>query len=292
MKKPFYYCTLGILNALLCLLPSLQACKTDVAIPPQTTERTLYYSPSARSVETDEQLAPAPTISDFWAVDDVDISILDKTKKHVAFTFDDAPTKNLPELTQVFLDFNQSNPDCIASATIFFNGVNLNEYTLRYLKQAYEAGLELGNHTYSHCDLRTLASFEIEKEISLVDEFLEKIDGKPLHLLRAPYGAVNDKVRALVKTPILDWSVDTLDWTGISAEEICQKTLDGLEQGAIVLFHDGTKNTAQAIRTLLPILKEKNYQVVSVSQLSKIHTCPLRNGGQYTRARPNKNKQS
>ncbi len=290
MKKSFYYCTLGIINTLLCLLPTFQACKTETSVTPLTTERTLYYTPSSHSVEIDEKLAPAPTLSEFWAVDDVDISMLDKNKKHVAFTFDDAPTRHLPELIQVFLDFNKNNPDCIASATIFYNGVNLNEYTLPYLKNAYKSGLELGNHTYSHCDLRTLASFELEREISLVDEFLERIDGKPLHLLRAPYGAVDDKVRSVARTPILDWSVDTLDWTGISAEEICQRTLDGLERGGIVLFHDGADNTVQAIRTLLPILKEKNYQVVSVSQLSKIHTCPLKNGGLYTRARPNKSK--
>ena len=288
MKKPFYQCTLGILNALLILTPILHACKAQASAIPQTSERTLYYTPSVRNVENDEKLVPAPTEHEFWSTEDVDISKLDTTKKHVAFTFDDAPTKHLPELTQIFLDFNKNNPDCVASATIFFNGVNLNEYTLPYLQTVHEAGLELGNHTYSHCDLRTLATFELEREISLVDEFLEKIDGKPLHLLRAPYGAVDDKVRAVAKTPILDWSVDTLDWTGITADEICKKTLDGLEEGGIVLFHDGTNNTLQAIKMLLPILKENNYQVVSVSQLSKIHTCPLRIGGLYTRARPKK----
>ena len=286
MKKPFYQCTLTILNALLYLSPTLCACKTHTSAPQLTAERTIYYAPSA--LEKDKTLVPTPTIAEFWPTEDVDISMLDKSKKHVAFTFDDAPTRHLPELTNVFLEFNKNNPDCAASATIFYNGVNLNDYTLPYIKRAYEAGLELGNHTYSHCDLRTLAPFELEKEISLVDEFLEKIDGKRLHLLRAPYGAVDDKVRALAKTPILDWSVDTLDWTGIDAKEICERTISGLEEGGIVLFHDGTKNTVQAIEILLPLLKEKNYQVVSVSQLSKLHTCPLRIGGLYTRARSNK----
>lgn len=287
MKKPFYQCMLGILNALLCLSPTFCACKSQTNFAPPTTERTLYYTSSSRDIQL-QNPAPAPTLSEFWSVEDVDISKLDKNKKHVAFTFDDAPTRHLPELMQVFLDFNDKNPDCVASATIFFNGVNLNEYTLPYLQKAHEIGFELGNHTYSHCDLRKLAPFELDREISLVDEFLEKIDGKPLHLLRAPYGAVDDKVRTAAKTPILDWSIDTLDWTGIGADEICQKTLDGLERGAIALFHDGAPNTVQAIQMLLPILKEKNYQVVNVSQLSKVHTCPLRTGGLYTRARPNK----
>ena len=288
MKKSFYYCMLTILNTLLCFFPILQACKAQESDLLKTFERTLYYTPPLHSVKTDEKLTPAPPVSEIWPVDGVDISKLDKSKKHVAFTFDDAPTKGLPELTKAFLDFNKNNPDCVASATIFFNGVNLNKYTLPYLTHAYEAGLELGNHTYSHCDLRTLSTSELEKEISLVDEFLEQIDGKSFHLLRAPYGAINENVRSASKTPILDWSVDTLDWTGISAEEICKRTLDGLEQGAIVLFHDGTNNTVQAIQMLLPLLKEKNYQVVSVSQLSKIHNCPLKKGGLYTRARAKK----
>ena len=114
MKKPFYQCTLTIVNALLCLSPTLYSCKTQTSEPKPMSERTIYYAPSA--LEKDETLVPTPSLSEFWPTEDVDISMLDKSKKHVAFTFDDAPTRHLPELTNVFLEFNKNNPDCVASA--------------------------------------------------------------------------------------------------------------------------------------------------------------------------------
>ena len=287
MRKLLYQCTLIILNSLLLTSPCLFACKiveSETNIP--IREKTSYYTPLPTQ-STPNSSVTKPT-SDIWDIENEDISSLNPTKKYIAFTFDDAPTIHLPKLVEVFSSFNKNNPDCIATATIFFNGVNLNEYTLSYLKNAYDCGLEVANHTYSHCDLRTLSPMELSKEIDLVDAFLEKIDGKPRHLLRAPYGAVSDSFKEIAEVPILDWSVDTLDWTGTSAEVICEKVLNGLEQGGIVLFHDGATNTIEAVTRLLPLLKEEGYQVVSISKLSKAHTCPLRTGGLYTRVRPKK----
>ena len=287
MRKLLYQYILILLNSLLFVSPCLYGCKTSDpknALP--LRENTSYYSlPTPAPNENPIAIQPATKI---WDVENEDVSLLNPTKKYIAFTFDDAPTIHLPELVSVFSSFNQNNPDCIASATIFYNGVNLNEYTLPYLQSAYDCGLELANHTYSHCDLRKLTLTELCKEIDLVDVFLQKIDGKPRHLLRAPYGAVSDDFREVANVPILDWSVDTLDWTGNSTEEICEKVINGLEAGGIVLFHDGAPHTLEAVTKLLPLLKEKDYQVVSVSKLSKAHTCPLRTGGLYTRARPKK----
>lgn len=285
MRKLLYQFTLIALNSLLIFPQFFCACKTEET--PKTAlmrENTTYYSLPTLPKAKEENTAA----SEFWSVENEDVSLLNPTKKYLSFTFDDAPTINLPTLVEAFSDFNKNNPDCVASATVFYNGINLNEYTLPYIQSAYEAGLELGNHTYSHCDLRKLSKEELAVEIDLVDEFLQKIDGKPRHLLRAPYGAVSDDFRAIAQTPILDWSVDTLDWTHNSADEICEKVLNGLQSGAIVLFHDGSYHTVEAVQRLLPLLKEKGYQVVSVSKLSKIHTCPLRIGGLYTRARPKK----
>ena len=287
MKRLLYQFTLITLNGLLFISPCLYGCKTATITPTVPVRENISYYPLPK-IERKEDSNTTVTTQKAWDVSNEDVSQLNPSKKYIAFTFDDAPTPKLPKLVEVFSSFNEENPDCIASATIFYNGVNLNQYTLPYLQSAYEHGLELGNHTYTHCDLRKLSANEITKEIDLVDQFLQKIDGKPRHLLRAPYGAVNDDFRKIANAPILDWSVDTLDWTENSVDDICNKTLNGLEQGGIVLFHEGAKNTLESVRRLLPILKERGFQVVSVSKLSKAHTCPLRIGGLYTRARPKK----
>ena len=104
-------------------------------------------------------------------------------------------------------------------------------------------------------------------------------------MLRAPYGLLNDEVKVAAKAPIIDWSIDTLDWQKIPAQEICKKVYAGLENGAIVLMHDGFENTVEAVKILLPELKRLGYQVTSVSQLAKVHSCSLKTGSVYTRAR-------
>lgn len=254
--------------------------KADV-LPPKP-HRELTPAPSLKEEQTP---TPAPTLSDFWTTEDVDVSALNPEKKYVAFTFDDSPRKTLEKLVNVFLDFNVQNPDCQASATIFYNGIAVDERSFPIMQTAFATGLEVANHTFSHFRLPDLTEEELIREIDSMDEILQKIDGKPRHLLRAPYGAIDDKVRKVAKAPILDWSVDTLDWTGISAQEIYDSVLDGLESGGIVLMHDGFENTVEAVKRLLPELKARGYQVTSVSQLSRAHERPLKVGSVYTRAR-------
>ena len=146
-------------------------------------------------------------------------------------------------------------------------------------------GFELGNHTHSHFDLTSLSELELNEEIDATDRILEKIDGKSRHLLRAPFGKINEEVKEVSSVPLIDWTIDTLDWTGIPEEDIFEKVFANKQDGHIVLMHDGNQATVDALKRLLPVLKEEGYQVVSVSQLAKAHGCVLKRGKVYIRAR-------
>ena len=226
---------------------------------------------------------PEPT--DIWDVSNVDVSKIDFSRKFIAFTFDDAPSRTMENIFAVYADFNDKNPDCPASATVFFNGKLIDTQSEHLLYAACALGFELGNHTYSHADLTKLNKERVLLEIERTDELLKKADGKPYHLLRTPFGATNDEVKACSKTPLIDWTIDTLDWTGVSADEIVESVFSRRFPGAIVLMHDGYENTVTALKTLLPVLKADGYQIVNVSQLSKLHKCPLKRGKVYIRAR-------
>ena len=226
-----------------------------------------------------------PTTDGTWDVSDVDVSQIDPTKKLIAFTFDDAPSGGLEQLVGAFAHYNAENPDCPAYATLFCNGVYVNEFTLPALQTAYLLSFELGNHTHSHKDLTALTTDELQREIDLTDALLERLDGKPFHLLRAPYGKIDERFKRIANAPIFDWYVDTLDWTGRSVDEIYDSVFSQKSDGAVVLFHDGYENTVAAVKRLLPDLKGAGYQVVGVSQMAKAHNLTLKNGGVYTRAR-------
>ncbi|MBQ7879844.1 MAG: polysaccharide deacetylase family protein, partial [Clostridia bacterium] len=150
---------------------------------------------------------------------------------------------------------------------------------------AHALKMEFGNHTFSHPNLQTLSEPDIQSEIDRVDELLQKVDGKPRHLFRAPFGRIDERVKQAVQTPVIDWTIDTLDWTGLDAQTIYDTVWTQKFAGAIVLMHDGYENTVEALKRLLPDLYAAGYQVASVSAMAKAHACPLRRGSVYIRAR-------
>ena len=89
-------------------------------------------------------------------------------------------------------------------------------------------------------------------------------------LFRCPYGEYDDHVieavRALGMEPI-QWSVDSLDWKGLSAAEITQRVLQNIQPGSIVLFHNAAKHTPEALPGILKELQAQGYRIVPVSEL-------------------------
>ena len=231
------------------------------------------------------ELPDPPVNPNVWDVSDVDISKIDPNRKLIAFTFDDAPARHLENIMAVYADFNENHPDCVASATLFINGYLCDAQSPTLLTAALTLGFELGNHTYSHADLTTLSPAETAAEIDRVDDYLFAIDGKRRHLFRPPYGKITDEQKNAAETPIISWTIDTVDWTGVEEEKIYQTVMQNKFTGALVLMHDGHGHPVQALTRLLLDLKAAGYQVVSVSQMSKVHACPLYKGKEYIRAR-------
>lgn len=99
---------------------------------------------------------------------------------------------------------------------------------------------------------------------------IEELTGEAGTLFRSPYGDYNDTVLAVAHDmglEVIQWSVDSLDWQGITASEIIQRVTDRVSPGSIVLFHNNGDHTAEALQTLLPQLLEDGYEIVPVSEL-------------------------
>ena len=237
-------------------------------------------STSLESVPTSD-----PEVPDVWDVSNVHTQAIDPQRKLIAFTFDDAPAKTMESIFAVFASYNETHPSCPAFATVFFNGKLFDSQTPHLLATACALGFELGNHTHSHYDLTTLDKATLQAEIDNTDALLQAADGKPRHLLRAPFGKVNELVKTTATAPLIDWTIDTLDWTGVSEDEIFRTVYENKFSGAIVLMHDGYPHTIGALKRLLPALYEDGYQVVGVSQLAKMHHCTFKKGKVYIRAR-------
>lgn len=136
------------------------------------------------------------------------------------------------------------------------------------VKRMKKLGCELGNHTYDHKDLATLSSDEISSEIARVDEQLVNLTGEGASVVRPPYGSVNDTVKSTVGTPMILWSIDTLDWKTQDVESTVEEVMNNVKDGSIILMHDIFSTSVDAAEILIPQLIEEGYQLVTVHELA------------------------
>ncbi len=92
-------------------------------------------------------------------------------------------------------------------------------------------------------------------------------------VFRPPGGIMNDDILRVCRTlgySVVLWSVDTRDWSGRSAAEIESEILGHVTDGAVILMHDGVRGqTAEALRAVIPELRRRGYEFVTVSELIK-----------------------
>ncbi len=111
-------------------------------------------------------------------------------KKQVAITFDSAwDDSDLDDILKTLKDY-----DC--KATFFVVGDFIDKYPDR-IKQMYENGNEIANHSNTHPHTNSLSRDEMIKEMDDCDAKIKGITGQSDVLFRAPYGEYND---LLVKT--------------------------------------------------------------------------------------------
>lgn len=132
------------------------------------------------------------------------------------------------------------------------------------------AGQEIGSHANTHRDLDTLSEEEILQEIASSCQNIEAACGVRPVLLRPPSGSYNDAVIQCIHRagciPI-QWNLDTLDWQGLSAEEIAARVSRQLQPGSILLLHAGAEYSAEALPLILQTARQIGYQLVPVGEL-------------------------
>lgn len=93
----------------------------------------------------------------------------------------------LLQTTQTLLDLFEKHK---VKATFFVLGY-LAEKFPELIKNIYDKGHEIGSHSYSHPDLRTITKEQFEEDLVKSLKILEKITGEPTLGFRAPYFSVN-----------------------------------------------------------------------------------------------------
>lgn len=155
--------------------------------------------------------------------------------------------------------------------TFFMTGGWVSTYP-DMVKEIYNRGHDLGNHSENHKEMSKLGASEQKKEITLVDDKIKELTGYDCFLFRPPYGDYNslliNTVYGCNHYPV-QWDVDSLDWKDYGVDSIIKTVTrhKALGNGSIILMHNGAKFTAEALDTVLTSLEEQEYEIVPISQL-------------------------
>ena len=131
-------------------------------------------------------------------------------------------------------------------------------------------GTKYGSHSDTHPHVNNLSYEKNIEEIEKSNDKIEKIIGKRTNLYRAPYGEYNNTVIKVATDKgyyTIQWSLDTLDYTGLTGDEMWARLEKKLSTGDIILSHNGTKHTADSLDMLLKNIKQKGFEIVPVSEL-------------------------
>ena len=247
---------------------------TDTA-PAEATAPTIPDSEASFAAFSSMAVAtPATTAYDFGESTGPSqlISSVQIDDKVVALTFDDGHADiNLSDILANLKSLG-------VKATFFMNG----DADPALLKQIVDDGHQLANHSYSHGYSTSLTPDALANDVNLMENYIQDSTGtSSVPFFRAPYGDVNasvlDTVGGLGYQYTIGWSIDTLDWTGISDVAVSNAVVNDIHPGAIVLMHAsvGAANTPESLWYSIPALQNAGYSFATVSDL-------LSMGGYYS----------
>lgn len=196
-------------------------------------------------------------------------------EKLLALTFDDGPSAAYtPQILNILREKG-------IKATFFVVGANA-ALEGSILRDIYNDGHDIGNHTFTHPNLSAIGTTQLDLELNATQRVLEAKLGVGTRLFRPPFNkdaepATRDEARALISAAALGYisiglKIDPLDWERPGADAIVQRTIDYAEtlRGNIVLLHDAggdRQQTVEALPEIIDRLTEKGYRFVALHEL-------------------------
>lgn len=199
------------------------------------------------------------------ATKELPIYSVETDKKQVALSFDAAwGNEDTKSILDTLKKYN-------IHVTFFMTGGWVENYP-DDVKAIYKAGHDLGNHSENHKNMSQLSADDIKQELTLVTDKVEQLTGYKMELFRPPYGDYDNHVITNVRDCgyyCIQWDVDSLDWKNYGVDNIINTVLNhkNLQNGSIILMHNGAKYTALALPKVIEGLLAKGYEIVPISKL-------------------------
>ncbi|MEU5990484.1 polysaccharide deacetylase family protein [Spirillospora sp. NPDC047418] len=193
---------------------------------------------------------------------------------YVGLTYDDGPTSGF---TSTLLSTLQQNG---VRATLFNIGQNA-QNNPALVNAEKNAGMWIGNHSWTHPHLTQMSQSQMLSELQRTQQAIQQTTGTAPKLFRPPYGETNATLRAVEQqlglTEVI-WDVDSQDWNGASTAQIVQRA-GQLQNGQVILMHDGYATTIQAIPQIVANLRSRNLCPGMISPSTGRAVAPDGSGG-------------
>lgn len=196
----------------------------------------------------------------------------------IALTFDDGPNTTItPQVLDLLEEYG-------AVGTFFLIAQNITPESAVMVRRAQAMGCEIENHSLTHQFMNRMTAEEIRAEVQACTEQIVTVTGRAPRFFRPPFIAVSKALYDNVDLAFIcgagceDWVPD------VTAEERSRRVLENAEDGQIVLLHDMQRNqaTVDALRTILPELKKRGYEFLTVAQLFDSKGVTPRHGWLYS----------
>lgn len=154
-------------------------------------------------------------------------------------------------------------------ATFFTVGDWVKKYP-EAVKALSEAGMEIGNHSYSHAHVNQMSYEQNIEDMKKCNALIAEITEEPVKYYRGPYGEYNNTVIQAARAcqmEVIQWDVDTLDYKGLTADEMCERIKKKIRNGSIILMHNDTRHTAEGLQQIIDTIRGEGYEVIPLNEL-------------------------
>jgi peptidoglycan/xylan/chitin deacetylase (PgdA/CDA1 family) len=185
---------------------------------------------------------------------------LNKSNNMLLLTFDDGPHAHItPQILNLLEKFE-------VRAIFFVIGEFVRKYP-ELLLEIKKRGHIIGNHTYGHPNFRIRSYSEYMTELIKTQNLIQELTGEKPKYFRPPMGVISFKgifAAKKMKMKIVLWSCEGGEW-GLyeqnDAKTIAKRLLRTVNYSDIILLHDNNLKVVEILNKILPMLKQKNYNM-------------------------------
>ena len=135
------------------------------------------------------------------------------------------------------------------------------------VRRMVEEGHLIGNHTYSHVELKKLSDLLACQEIKKTNDCIFKAAGIVPEYIRPPFGAWRESLTECVDMTAVFWNVDPLDWKIQNKASVVNRVMKNVGDDKIILLHDIFSSSVDAALEIVDRLKAEGYEFVTVDEL-------------------------